>query len=275
MTPEELKQNSQEVKPEGKPIDRRGFLKLAGVTLAGVLTGTIFRSKESTEATSPPQNPYYWNDNLRRNRKNYFDNASHGIYPYNNINRPVGTSYEWVDTPDTNPPTYTYQPWEVIYPETQAGLGIDLGILGQLADASSIKKYMLTFVMASQDGELLNLSVEVMNDYNKPNDYSNAGRERMTDGLPQGIHRVGVRITSYQFVLDSSNKKKIEVGWMNEYVPIEHGLIQAYIENTNNQLHFIPVASADPTATPQPTPTVISRRSLLLPMIKNNSQEGK
>lgn len=283
MTPEELKQSS---KPENPKFDRRSFLKLAGITIAGVLTGTLFRPKESTEATSPPT-VIYWTDSLGRKRDTGFFNASSGISPYNNPDRPVATIYDWINTPDNNfttPPDLIYQPWEGVYPETQAGPGVFLEIGGLLADRITNKEYMLTFVMSSSEGNISTPSIEIVQDANNPTDYSNNGRVRIKDGLPQtGIHSSGKKIVSCQFGTDPNNKRYLEVGWTNEYVPAENGIFRVNLDNNGNLIPpFIRVTSAEPTptptstATPQPSPTAISRRNFLyLPMLKKDNQEGK
>src|SRR3989338_1737159 len=135
-------------------ITRGNFLKLAGITIAGMFAGALSRPKESIEATSPPT-VIYWTDSLGRSRRTSFINASSGIYPYNNPDRPVATIYDWIDISVPSGTNYTleYQPWEGLYPETQAGPGVYLAILGLLADGITNKEYSLTAVMASQDGE--------------------------------------------------------------------------------------------------------------------------
>lgn len=266
--------------------------KIAAVTAIGGVGAAVLRGGErSSLAASPPENPIRWVNSAEKQVTELFDNASYGIAPYNNERRPVATIYRRVDAPNTSAPTVIYQLWEGLYEETQAGPGVYLAAWGLLVNIESNKEYILTSVMASQDGNLKTFSIETIQNADKPTDYSHTGRKRTKDVLSQPGIWSNARVTSFLMGVDPANNQKyIEFSYENEYVPSEKGTQRAYLDSNGNPLAFAPIATPEPTATQVPptptgtptqepratqtptiTPTAISRRQFLYIPIVNKS----
>lgn len=266
---------------------RRDFLKLAGAIGGGIIGGTLIR-EHFTQASSSPENPINWVNSTNQKIKELFNNASSGRFPYNNPYRPVADIYRWINIPDTSFPTVTYQPWEGLYEETQAGPGVSLEVGGLLPDTTFNKEYILTIIMASQDGNKNSYSIETIQNASDPTDYSHAGRTRTKDVLSQsGGVWTTTRVTSFVKGIDPTNNRKyIEFSYENEYVPSEKGTQRSYLDNNGNPTAFIVMPQAEPsptrtatpnpTSTPYPTATPISRRQFFnfLPVIDNRYPAG-
>ncbi len=269
MTPEELKQNSQEVKPEGKPIDRRGFLKLAGITLTGILTGTIFRSKEAIEAVIRPENPIHFINRLGEQAEWFVYHGTSGIPP-NDPDRPTDTVYVSINSIYS----YLFQTKNSLYPEVVNGTATRAAIDAVLVDTTTWKGYMATVIIIDN---IAYQRIELISDANNPLDYSDEARLVFKDDVVGNIAQVG-DLGNFYMGQDTQGKY-LDLVIIHAVVdssrtpdPSKNGTYRIRLNSQGNfSGSFIKIASTEPTptptivpptATPPPTPA-LTRRSLL------------
>lgn len=267
MTPEELEQNSKDV----KLVSRRSFLKLAGITLAGVLTGTLFRSKESTEAVSRPENPIHFVNRADEQTDWFFDNARYN-FPPNDIYILTGT----VDVSIKDVYAYSFQTKNSLYSEVANGTATHTVIDGLVVDVATWKGYMATAIGL---GNTFYARIERIYDVNTPTDYSNGARMLFKDDVVGNIGQNGAFGDFYMG--QDSQGKYLDLVIIHAVDPTKNGTYRQRLDNQGNfSGSSFKVASIEPTptstrtatpqpsvtATPLPTPTLI-----YIPSVMKNS----
>lgn len=265
MTPEEIKQNSKDV----ETVSRRSFLKLAGITLAGVLTGTIFRSKESTEAVDTIQNPIYFTNPDNKQVRWYVIHGTSGILP-NDPDRPTDT----VEVSIENNYSYSFQTKNSLYQEVTNGTATRAVIDAQIVDTATWKGYMATAVMIDN---IAYQRIELIANVNNPTDYGDEARILFQAGIGH-IAQKGALGNFYMG--QDAQGKYLDLVITSAVNPAENGTYRTRLDSQGKfSGSSIKVASAEPspsptppTATPSPTATAVPRR-LLLPMIMTSEKK--